>query len=205
MFMPLSREYLLSRGYCCKNGCKNCPWEFNKIMSNEVKYNKNESAIPYYVRHEDGLIAGFFGQFRFLSNFQNLQNGVFLDELIYPTVENAYQAAKWPINEREQFTSIPPWEAKKLGKQAPNLDMWKWLRKKYDLMYELNVQKYVKNEVLKQKLMLTDGFVLEERNNWGDRDWGTDTNGQGENNLGKILMRIRTNLLLNNNGNIEKF
>lgn len=21
-----SRSYLLSRGYCCKNGCKNCPY-----------------------------------------------------------------------------------------------------------------------------------------------------------------------------------
>jgi len=22
----LSRKYLLSRGKCCGNGCKNCPW-----------------------------------------------------------------------------------------------------------------------------------------------------------------------------------
>ena len=22
----LSREYLLSRGRCCENGCRNCPW-----------------------------------------------------------------------------------------------------------------------------------------------------------------------------------
>ena len=23
---PLSREFLLSRGWCCKNGCVNCPY-----------------------------------------------------------------------------------------------------------------------------------------------------------------------------------
>ena len=23
----LSREYLLHRGYCCENGCRNCPYE----------------------------------------------------------------------------------------------------------------------------------------------------------------------------------
>ncbi|MEM1069005.1 MAG: DUF5522 domain-containing protein [Planctomycetota bacterium] len=25
-FQPLSREFLLSRGYCCNSGCKNCPY-----------------------------------------------------------------------------------------------------------------------------------------------------------------------------------
>jgi hypothetical protein len=23
---PLSKEFLLSRGYCCSNGCQNCPY-----------------------------------------------------------------------------------------------------------------------------------------------------------------------------------
>ena len=26
MVEPLSRDFLLSRGYCCNNGCKNCPY-----------------------------------------------------------------------------------------------------------------------------------------------------------------------------------
>lgn len=34
---------------------------------------------------------------------------------------------------------------------------------------------------------------LEECNTWNDRYWGT-VNGKGENNLGKILMRIRDEL-----------
>jgi predicted NAD-dependent protein-ADP-ribosyltransferase YbiA (DUF1768 family) len=36
---------------------------------------------------------------------------------------------------------------------------------------------------------------LEERNAWGDTDWGTDINGVGENNLGKILMKVREKLI----------
>ena len=24
---PLTREFLLKRGSCCKNGCKNCPYD----------------------------------------------------------------------------------------------------------------------------------------------------------------------------------
>jgi len=30
-FKPLSREFLLNRGYCCNNGCKNCPYKENKM------------------------------------------------------------------------------------------------------------------------------------------------------------------------------
>jgi hypothetical protein len=26
----LSREFLLHRGYCCENGCRNCPYGFRK-------------------------------------------------------------------------------------------------------------------------------------------------------------------------------
>ena len=25
-----TREYLLRRGYCCENGCRNCPYGFRK-------------------------------------------------------------------------------------------------------------------------------------------------------------------------------
>jgi len=28
--LVFTREYHLKRGYCCKNGCKNCPWGYKK-------------------------------------------------------------------------------------------------------------------------------------------------------------------------------
>ena len=36
----LSREYLLHRGYCCKNGCRNCPYGFVKRAT------RGDTAIP---------------------------------------------------------------------------------------------------------------------------------------------------------------
>ena len=30
-FEPLSAEYLLERGYCCGNGCKNCPYHYKNV------------------------------------------------------------------------------------------------------------------------------------------------------------------------------
>ena len=31
LFAPLSAEYLLERGYCCGNGCKNCPYDYKAV------------------------------------------------------------------------------------------------------------------------------------------------------------------------------
>ena len=31
-YKPLSREFLLKRGYCCDNNCKNCPYKIKNIM-----------------------------------------------------------------------------------------------------------------------------------------------------------------------------
>lgn len=30
-FVVLTRSYLLKRGFCCKNGCKNCPYSQEKV------------------------------------------------------------------------------------------------------------------------------------------------------------------------------
>jgi hypothetical protein len=29
-YIVFTAKYLLKRGYCCKNGCKHCPYGFNK-------------------------------------------------------------------------------------------------------------------------------------------------------------------------------
>jgi hypothetical protein len=30
-FFVLTKEYLLARGYCCGNGCKNCPYDYKNV------------------------------------------------------------------------------------------------------------------------------------------------------------------------------
>jgi hypothetical protein len=41
-YEPLSREFLLKRGYCCNNGCKNCPYKKVKIKKRGLKIMKND-------------------------------------------------------------------------------------------------------------------------------------------------------------------
>ena len=168
-------------------------------MSQHVNIENDEITVPYYAVHDDGKICGFFGAFRFLSNFYMLEEGgICLDEMYYPSVEHAYQAAKWPYHMREQFLAdITPGEAKKLGQEAPKLNRKKWDKQKVSIMSAFCGQKFWNNPKMKQMLLMTEDCHLEERNSWGDTFWGTDVNGVGENNLGKILMMIRSDIATN--------
>lgn len=154
----------------------------------------DEVTVPHYAIHKDGQICGFFGSFRFLSNFLILENGVCFEELYFPSVEHAYQAAKHPIENRSQFVNVSSGKAKQLGKLASNFNAKRWNKQKYFIMEALVRQKFKNNNKLGQMLILTDGCHLEEMNHWGDRFWGTDVNRIGENNLGKILMIVRDEL-----------
>ena len=33
----LSREFLLNRGYCCENGCRNCPYGYRKDATPRIE------------------------------------------------------------------------------------------------------------------------------------------------------------------------
>lgn len=154
-----------------------------------------EDLVPHYAIHSNDVIAGFFGPFRFLSNFYPVNGGVGFDEIVYPSIEHAYQAAKWPVDQRAQFVSVTAGQSKKLGRLAPSFNQKRWDKQKYDLMYHLNWQKYQNDRKLKLKLLATEGFLLEERNSWGDSDWGTNERGEGANNLGIILMRVRDKII----------
>lgn len=162
----------------------------------KVNIENDEVTVPYYAVHADGKIFGFFGPFRFLSNFFILENGVSLEGDYYPSVEHAYQAAKWPRNLRGQFVECTSGRAKKLGKEAPNFNGKKWNKVKVSLMKELCRQKFVNNPKLGKMLLMTEGCMLEERNNWGDVFWGRNEKGEGENQLGQILMDVRHELKL---------
>lgn len=138
-------------------------------------------------------ITGFFGRYRFLSNFH--EQTVVLDGVEYPTNEHAFQAAK-TLNpeEREIIRLAPkPADAKNLGgpKSKGGIVTLRedWELVKIGIMYDLNLQKFSKSP-LKERLLSTDDAYLEETNTWKDIFWGV-CNGVGQNWLGKILMQVR--------------
>jgi ribA/ribD-fused uncharacterized protein len=136
------------------------------------------------------MIASFQGANRFLSNFHPAE--VELDGIMYPSSEAAYQAAKTLSAEsRKAFVTMSPGEAKRAGKKVvmrPDWDSVKIL-----IMTNLVRDKFTRHEDLKDKLLATGDQELVEGNHWRDYFWGV-CKGKGENNLGKILMKVRKEL-----------
>ena len=134
-------------------------------------------------------IDSFEGEYRFLSNFY--PSRVELDGVDYPTVEHAFQAAKTDVLLiRETIRNNPsPAIAKRIGKTVPLRGDWEQV--KLSVMENLLRQKF-SVEPLKSKLLATTGDLV-EGNWWGDVYWGV-CRGMGQNNLGKLLMKIRENI-----------
>ena len=140
--------------------------------------------------NDDDNIKGFFEDYRFLSNF-TLGNVVF-EGIEYPSSENAYQSAKTTdIDIRGNFVNITPSESKKLGRTLEVRSDWESV--KYNIMYQICLDKFTRNPDLGDKLLATGDKYLEETNYWKDVVWGV-CDGVGTNWLGKILMDIRSQL-----------
>ena len=140
-----------------------------------------------YVIHDENNVKGFFGEYRWLSNYHECE--IKFDGINYPSTENAYQSAKSnDMFVKHQMTQITPSESKQLSTKLQLRDNWHNI--KYDIMSYIIFDKFYRHLDLRQKLLDTGSKYLEETNHWGDRYWGV-CDGKGENNLGKILMGIR--------------
>lgn len=138
------------------------------------------------------MINTFRGETRWLSNYELCT--VFYDGEFYPSSEHAFQAAKTlDLEERKeiQFCATAG-RAKALGQKVHLREDWT-PEKRIECMRIILWDKFTRNEYLKYRLIATGDEELVEGNDWGDKFWGV-CDGQGENNLGKILMEIRTQL-----------
>ena len=136
-------------------------------------------------------ILGFFGEHRWLSNFW--PSVVVMDWEEYTTVEHAYQAAKtFNHDVRHAIRNCPKASDAKRAAPTGSLLRPDWMFVRVQVMDDLLRQKF-SNPELMHKLLQTGDCLLEETNRWNDTFWGV-CNGQGENNLGKLLMKIRKDL-----------
>lgn len=135
------------------------------------------------------MINNFSGKYLFLSNFYPCE--VYFGDIVFPSVEHAFQAAKTTdVNERLKIAKCgDPANAKRLGRQVKLRRGWDEI--KDTVMYMLLKRKF-KGE-LKMMLLATGDEELIEGNWWGDKYWGV-CRGVGENKLGKLLMKLREEL-----------
>lgn len=135
-------------------------------------------------------IKGFFGEYRFLSNFTPVT--IEFEWYSYPSVEHAYVASKTLYeNERAIIRGITtPAKAKIYGRGVTLRHDWASV--KIPLMRNFIDQKF-NYPIYKDLLLKTKDAYIEETNTWSDTFWGV-YNGYGENNLGKLLMWKRDEL-----------
>jgi len=133
-------------------------------------------------------VQKFDGYHRFLSNFWYVT--VSFEGVAYPSVEHAYQAAKTadPASRVPfQSASLSAKDAKAAGREIAMRGDWDEM--KLGIMETLLRAKFEHLE-LRRKLLATAPAELIEGNWWGDRYWGV-CQGVGENHLGRLLMKIR--------------
>lgn len=139
------------------------------------------------------VVLFFRDEYRFLSNFFPAR--IVVDEIVYPTVEHAYQAEKTK-DEKEKLRirdCETPGDARKLGKAIKDLPA-DWEKHKYNVMAELVERKFENHPELMKKLLDTGTKTLVEGNFWHDKFWGICfciSCGQGQNKLGRILHSVR--------------
>ena len=139
------------------------------------------------------MIESFKDKYNWLSNFYLVDIKFF--HKTYPSVEHAYMSAKsddfiWKL--KCQDRSITPGKIKRLSKKVTLVSGWDEMR--VTVMESLIDSKF-NDPYLKEKLLATDDLHIQEGNMWNDKFWGVCLKtGEGENNLGKLIMNKRNKL-----------
>lgn len=142
-------------------------------------------------------IRHFNGDHAFLSNFY--PSPVTYEDLEYPTVEHAYQAAKSTDQEvRLKVQALAtPGAAKRAGRRIKRRKDWFAIN--LGIMTDLLRQKFTRYPELGDLLLATGECELIEGNDWGDDFFGMVKDKKtgewrGENQLGRMLMLVRSEL-----------
>ncbi len=138
---------------------------------------------------------GFREEFKFLSNFQYLETPMNYDGMRFMTNEHFYIAMKTLDKEARLAVSNHPLKGlKKFGRDLTIREDWDDIKisvMDYGLKYKFGEH----NPSLRKKLKDTEDIELIEYNWWNDTFWGKSLKtNEGENNLGRLLMKIRDTL-----------
>ena len=162
---------------------------FNEVPVTGDTYKPGDWKL--YAIHDAEQIKGFFGDYKWLSNFEPAD--CYYQGMLFPTAENAYHAAKLQPADRVHMQTCSALASKRTWKQFVKLPETpeEWDARKLEVMSEILFSKFLKHPELRQKLLDTGTAYLEELNHWQDLFWGVDIKLGGENQLGKTLMRLR--------------
>ncbi|HEX5448212.1 MAG TPA: NADAR family protein [Candidatus Saccharimonadales bacterium] len=115
---------------------------------------------------------------------------------VFPTLEHAYHYKKFDQQNPEIAKRIletpSPWAAMQIERQHKSKRRTDWQQVKISIMEELCRAKLDQNEDMRERLMATGIKNIYENSPW-DEFWG-HAQGKGQNQMGKILMKLREEL-----------
>jgi ribA/ribD-fused uncharacterized protein len=129
------------------------------------------------------------------SNFLPFDEPLVYQGIEYSTPEHYYQAMKThDVEMRQKIAMETPGRAKRLGAKVILRSDWDAI--KLQVMETALRYKFAPGTSWHKKLEATGDEEIVEWNNWHDKIWGrcvcSGCNRQGENLLGKLLMKLRT-------------
>ncbi|MEE3344633.1 MAG: NADAR family protein, partial [Bacilli bacterium] len=85
-------------------------------------------------------------------------------------------------------------DARSIAHENKEYRLSNWSDVKYQNMEKVLRLKVEQNHIVKDVLLNTKDYISAENCIDEDTDWGLDSNNQGDNNLGKIWMKIREDI-----------
>jgi ribA/ribD-fused uncharacterized protein len=113
----------------------------------------------------------------------------------WKTSEHAYQAHKFINHDEASVEDV--WNAPSaiaaaiIGRDPQRIIRTDWEIVKVDVMRFVVMHKFLQNNDIKNELLATGNIPIYEFSTKGDKFWGIDKTGVGQNMLGRILMEIR--------------
>ncbi len=139
------------------------------------------------------MITEFQNEFRWLSNFTPVK--ITLNGLEFSSVEHAYMSEKSDDREWKLFCADSNNSPGAVKRKSKGIRLKRnWDSFKLEVMEKCLRQKF-SQEPFRTKLKETGTQIIQEGNKWNDKFWGVclKTN-QGENHLGKMIMKIRNEI-----------
>lgn len=152
------------------------------------KHNENKDRILFW-EGGDG--------FECFSNFSIYP--LMYDGKLWPTSEHAYQASKFDDQKikDEIFNAESPLDAFNIGRDSKNILKKDWFQIRVKIMEDIIRQKIKQYPDIYKKLIETGKRDIIEASPV-DSFWGWGPDKKGENNMGKIWMKLRSEILTKN-------
>lgn len=134
-----------------------------------------------------------FGELGYLANYSN--HGFYKNGIFYKTVEHYYQSEKFDDKDIKNkiINALTPKEASNIGRDRGNIRKDNFKSVKNRVMYEGILEKFRQNRDIAYKLIETRNEEIAEAT-IDEYYWGIGKDKTGQNNIGKILMQVRTKI-----------